>query len=81
MKALQTLNKYFWKYKGRLLLGVLFIVLTNIFAVFSPQLVEDAVGVLREADVNYFEPVAEADANGTPIDKDALVAGKALSTS
>jgi len=51
MKALQTLNKYLWKYKGRLLLGTLFIVLTNIFAVFSPQLVEDAVGVLREANV------------------------------
>ena len=81
MKALQTLNKYLWKYKGRLLLGTLFIVLTNIFAVFSPQLVEDAVGVLREANVNYFEPVGEADANGTPIDKDALVAGKELSAS
>lgn len=81
MKALKTLNKYFWKYKGRLLLGFLFIVLTNIFAVFSPQLVEDAVGVLREANVKYFEPVVEAEANGGSIDKDALVAGKELDTS
>lgn len=81
MKALKTLNNYFWKYKGRLLLGFLFIVLTNIFAVFSPQLVEDAVGVLREANVKYFEPVTEAQANGGSIDKDALVAGKELDTS
>ncbi len=81
MKALKTLNKYFWKYKGRLLLGFLFIVLTNIFAVFSPQLVEDAVGVLREANVKYFEPVVEAQAIGGSVDKDSLVAGKELDTS
>ncbi|MDG2245911.1 MAG: ABC transporter ATP-binding protein [Flavobacteriales bacterium] len=81
MKALKTLNKYFWKYKWRLMLGFVFIVCTNIFAVFSPQLVEDAVGVLRDANVTYFEPVLEAEQQGIEVDKDALVAGSELKSS
>jgi len=38
LKHLRTINKYFWKYRWRLLLGVLFIVLSNYFRILSPQL-------------------------------------------
>lgn len=39
MGALAHLNKYFWRYKTRFLLGVLFISVSNIFAVVAPKLV------------------------------------------
>jgi len=48
MKQLQVLNKYFWKYRNRFILGFLFIILANYFRVLAPQLtgyVIDAVAV------------------------------------
>ncbi|MEI7801840.1 MAG: ABC transporter ATP-binding protein [Bacteroidota bacterium] len=39
MKNLVSLNRYFWKYRWRLGLGVLFIFLSNLFAVLSPEVV------------------------------------------
>ncbi|MBC7827314.1 MAG: ABC transporter ATP-binding protein [Chitinophagaceae bacterium] len=38
MKHLKAVNKYFWKYRVRLGLGILFIVLSNYFAILAPQL-------------------------------------------
>ena len=37
MKHLKALNKYFWKYRVRLGIGALFIVISNYFAVLAPQ--------------------------------------------
>jgi ATP-binding cassette, subfamily B, multidrug efflux pump len=37
MKHLSALGKYFWKYKERLFLGILFIFISNYFAVLAPQ--------------------------------------------
>ncbi len=37
MKHLFYLNKYFWKYRWRLLLGIFFIFISNYFAVLAPQ--------------------------------------------
>jgi ATP-binding cassette, subfamily B, multidrug efflux pump len=37
MKHLGALNKYFWKYKFRLAIGVVFVSLSNYFNVLSPQ--------------------------------------------
>jgi ATP-binding cassette subfamily B protein len=37
MKHLRALNKYFWKYRVRLGIGALFIVISNYFAVLAPQ--------------------------------------------
>src|SRR5688572_6458797 len=37
MKQLKALNPYFWKYRYRLGLGILFIVVSNYFAVLAPQ--------------------------------------------
>lgn len=38
MKHLKALNKYFWKYRVRLSVGVLFIVISNYFGVLAPQI-------------------------------------------
>jgi ATP-binding cassette subfamily B protein len=37
MKQLKALNKYFWKYRIRLGIGALFIIISNYFAVLVPQ--------------------------------------------
>ncbi len=60
MKALRTLNPLFWKYRNRLIAGFVFIIFTNGLAVFAPALVGEGINVLREAYVNYLEPVANA---------------------
>ena len=42
MRELAFLNKYLWKYKYRLLIGFLFVALSNIFGVVSPMVVRMA---------------------------------------
>jgi ATP-binding cassette subfamily B multidrug efflux pump len=37
LKHLRAVNKYFWKYRWRLLLGVIFIILSNYFRILTPQ--------------------------------------------
>jgi ATP-binding cassette subfamily B protein len=37
MKHLQSLNKYFWKYKWLFLWGMIFIILSNYFRILAPQ--------------------------------------------
>ncbi|HSN09108.1 MAG TPA: ABC transporter ATP-binding protein [Hanamia sp.] len=37
MKHLQSLNKYFWRYKWMLIMGMIFIVLSNYFRILAPQ--------------------------------------------
>jgi ATP-binding cassette, subfamily B, multidrug efflux pump len=37
MKHLKALNKYFWKYRKRFFLGVIFIICSNYFRILSPQ--------------------------------------------
>lgn len=38
LKHLSALNKYFWKYKYRFGFGILFIILSNYFAILAPQI-------------------------------------------
>ncbi|HVM88312.1 MAG TPA: ABC transporter ATP-binding protein [Puia sp.] len=38
MRYLRSLNKYFWKYRWRFLLGIIFIILSNYFRILSPQI-------------------------------------------
>lgn len=77
MKALLTLNRFFVKYKYRLLLGFLFIVLTNILAVYSPTLIEEGIGVLAKADQRYFSNLY--DENGALLtNSEDVFAGDAL---
>jgi ATP-binding cassette subfamily B protein len=38
LKHLKAINKYFWKYRDRFILGILFIVLSNYFRILTPQI-------------------------------------------
>lgn len=49
MKHLASLNKYFAKYKWRLLLGILFISVSNYFAVASPVVVRNVMNEVQAA--------------------------------
>lgn len=52
MKHLSYLNKFFWKYRWRILLGVIFVLLKNYFAVWQPRVIGDALNtVVREVAV------------------------------
>src|ERR1700677_4806571 len=51
MKHLSSLNRFFWNYRWRLMLGILFVVLTNYFRILSPQLAGYVVDVVvKKAD-------------------------------
>lgn len=48
MKHLSYLNKFFWRYRWRLLLGFLFVSLSNVFNVMSPQVIRHALDLVTE---------------------------------
>ena len=48
MKHLKYLNKFLWKYKATLLLGLVFIVLTNIFAIYPAEFVRNALDSVKK---------------------------------
>ncbi len=61
MKQLKALNKYFWKYRVRLGIGALFIIVSNYFAVLVPQVTRfiiDHVQKSIDATQNTSKPVA-----------------------
>ena len=56
MKSLQYLNKYLWKYRYRLILGVVFIGISNVFAIYPPQIVSEAIdAVANSAEIQEIE--------------------------
>ena len=57
MRALKFLNKYFWKYRVRFLFGILFVTISNIFAVYPAQ-------VVRKALDEVVETISSAQAGG-----------------
>jgi ATP-binding cassette subfamily B protein len=62
VKALKHINKYFFKYRWRLGLGVLFVILSNIFGVYSVTYVRDAIDFLKDipaVKANVSEPYAK----------------------
>jgi ATP-binding cassette subfamily B multidrug efflux pump len=48
MKALQYLNKYFLKYKYRLLLGITITICSNLLALQVPQFIRKSVNVAED---------------------------------
>jgi len=47
MKSLKHLNKYLIKYRYRLLLGFLFIILANFFKIFPAQLIRESLNLIK----------------------------------
>jgi len=48
MKNLSYLNKFFYRYKGKLILGILFIVISNLFNILHPIVVKQAIDHLEK---------------------------------
>lgn len=48
MKELRAVNKYFIKYKWLLLLGVLFVITSNVFGLYTPEYIRYTVDIIRE---------------------------------
>jgi ATP-binding cassette, subfamily B, multidrug efflux pump len=48
LKYLRAVNKYFWKYKWRLLLGLIFVILSNYFRILSPQVTGYVVNTVEK---------------------------------
>lgn len=59
MRSLVSVLPYFGRYWGRMLLGVVFILLTALFAVFTPQVVREAFNLLGDGIAQQALPVAE----------------------
>jgi ATP-binding cassette subfamily B protein len=53
MKSLWVLNKYFFKYRFRLIIGVVFVTISVIFGVFPAQFVRQSFDVVQEAINSY----------------------------
>ena len=57
MKHLKHLNKFFWKYKGRLSVGIFFILISNYFGVLAPQVTGFIIDyVQRELTMTGYQP-------------------------
>ncbi|MBO9571110.1 MAG: ABC transporter ATP-binding protein [Chitinophagaceae bacterium] len=48
MKHLKALNKYFWKHRLRFAFGVVFIILSNYFAILAPQITGYIFDILQQ---------------------------------
>ena len=49
MGSLGYLNKYFYKYKYRFILGVLFIIISNFFAIVPAQIIREAINLVDKS--------------------------------
>ncbi len=47
MKELSALNVFFWKYKARFFIGIVFVIATNYLAVLAPQITGYVVGLVQ----------------------------------
>jgi ATP-binding cassette, subfamily B, multidrug efflux pump len=63
LNHLKPLNKYFWKYRWRVLLGVVFIIVSNYFGILAPQVtgyvvdkVSDRISSITNAPVTDSKP-------------------------
>jgi len=52
MKALQYLNKYFYKYRLRLILGVLITIVAKVFALQIPSIIRDSLNIVEDYQQN-----------------------------
>jgi ATP-binding cassette subfamily B protein len=48
LKHLKAINKYFWKYRFRFLIGILFVISSNYFAVLAPQVTGYVINQVQE---------------------------------
>lgn len=49
MGALAHLNKYLWHYKWQIIFGLLFIIASNLFAIYAPRMIREAFDLITES--------------------------------
>ena len=52
MKELKYLNKYFLKYRYRIILGILITIGSKVFALFTPQLIGKSISLISDQITN-----------------------------
>jgi ATP-binding cassette subfamily B protein len=62
LKHLKALNKYFWKYRVRLGIGALFIIISNYFAVLVPQVTSFIIDFVQHS-INYTQNIKNGQVN------------------
>jgi len=55
LRHLKALNKYFWKYRIRLGIGILFIIISNYFGILSPQVTGFVIDFVQQQLAGYHE--------------------------
>ena len=80
MGALAALNPFFWKYRGRLALGMLFVLLTNAFSVFAPVVIGEGINLLESAYTDFLAPLDAGRPAEDVFSKAPLAAPPTLST-
>ncbi|GGA85748.1 ABC transporter ATP-binding protein [Puia dinghuensis] len=84
MKHLKAVNKYFWKYRWRFLLGLVFIILSNYFRILTPQVtgyvVNSVESQLRDS-LNHRDSAAAARQPATSSGRAAMPPAKAKAPS
>ena len=49
MEALKHLNKYFWKYRYRFVLGLLFVFVSNVFGLYPPIYIGEVLNIISDS--------------------------------
>lgn len=49
MRALAHLNKYLWHYKWQIIFGLLFIIASNLFAIYAPRMIREAFDLITDS--------------------------------
>ena len=78
MKALKHLNKYFYQYRLRLIIGIIITVFANIFKMYTPRFVGDSINIVSDqldGKITFEFFKAELIANITYILGAAIIAG------
>ncbi len=67
--SLKYLNKYLYKYRVRLIAGILFVAVSNVFAIFPAQLIREAFNVVANSDeMNQFADQSELTKTAESVD-------------
>lgn len=53
LRELATLNRFFYKYRGRFVWGIVFVLISNWFGVLPPQIIRYAVDLIEQAIETY----------------------------
>ena len=65
MKELSYLNKFFYNYRWRFLLGIIFVSLSNYFRVLQPRMIRQALDLVMENVNSQLDEMCRALAPGS----------------